>query len=150
MHCNHCWSFKHTLNIVPSKNLTYFIKTPIIQQKASIRKEFYTMPPDAFRTELPDSLTAFYENILKKAGAGGRPVAKPLICKFVTKTTTMPEAAPSSDADANANAVEPLPRTLHRRWPLRRKPQLRPPKNRPGGGGADQRACPAVRGWTKG
>ena len=134
MHCNHCWSFKHTLNIVPSKSLTYFNKTPIIQHKASILNEFYTMPPDAFRTEIHDSLTAFYENILKKDGAGGRPVAKPLIRKFVTKTTTMPEAAPSSDADADANAVEPLPPTLQRRWLLRRKslrkPQPCPPKNR--------------------
>ena len=75
MHCNHCWSFKHTLNIVPFKNLTYFNKTPFnIQHKASIHKEFYAMPPDSLRTELHDSLTAFYEYILKK-----------------TKTTTMPE-----------------------------------------------------------
>ena len=66
MHCNHCWSFKHALNIVPSKNLTYFKKTPIIQHTASILKEFYAMPPDSFRTELHDSLNAFYENILKK------------------------------------------------------------------------------------
>ena len=98
MHCNHCWSFKHALNIIPSKNLTYFNKTPIIQHKASILKEFYAMPPDSLRTELHDSLTAFYENILKKAGAGGRAVAKPLISKFVTKTTTMPEAAPPAPA----------------------------------------------------
>ena len=74
LHCNHCWSFKHALNIIPSKNLTYFNKTPIIQHKASILKEFYAMPPDSLLTELHDSLTAFYENILKK-----------------TKTTTMPE-----------------------------------------------------------
>lgn len=38
LHCNHCWSFKHALNIIPSKNLTYFNKTPIIQHKASILK----------------------------------------------------------------------------------------------------------------
>ena len=81
MHCNHCWSFKHTLNMVQSKNLTYFNKTPIIQHKASIHKEFYAMPPDSLRTELHDSLTAFYENILKKI-----------------KTTTMPEAAPPAPA----------------------------------------------------
>ena len=74
MHCNHCWSFKHSLNIVPSKNLTYFNKTLVIQYKASILKEFYAMPPDSFWTELYDSLTTFYENILKK-----------------TKTTTMPK-----------------------------------------------------------
>ena len=48
------------------------------------------MPPDSLLTELHDSLTAFYENIFKKADDGGRPVVKPLICKFVTKTTTMP------------------------------------------------------------
>ena len=77
-------------------------------------------------------------------------MAKPLICKFVTKTTTIPEAAPFSDADVDANTVEPLPPTLHRRWPLRRKPQQRPLKNRPSGGAADQRVCPAVRGRTKG
>ena len=84
------------------------------------------MPPDSFRTELHDSLTVFYENILKK-----------------TKTTTMPEAAPAGagDADADADAVkspcaavEPLPPTLQRRWLLRRKslrkPQPCPPKNR--------------------
>ena len=134
MHCNNSWSFKHALNIIPSKNLTYFNQTSIIQHEASILKEFYAMTPDVFRTELHDSFATFYENILKKAGAGGRPVAKPLIRKFVSKTTTMPEAAPSSDADADANAVEPLPPTLHRRWPLRRnpqrKPQLRPPKTR--------------------
>ena len=81
LHCNHCWSFKHALNIIPSKNLTYFNMTPIIQHKASILKEFYAMPPDSLLTELHDSLTAFYENILKK-----------------TKTTTMPEAAPPAPA----------------------------------------------------
>ena len=48
-------SFKHALNIIPSKNLTYFNKTPIIQHKASILKEFYAMPPDSFRTERHDS-----------------------------------------------------------------------------------------------
>ena len=64
------------------------------------------MPPDAFRTELHDSFTAFYKKILKKASAGGRPVAKPLIHKFVSKTAHLPEAAPSCDADADADAVE--------------------------------------------
>ena len=134
MHCNHCWSFKHALNIIPSKNLTYFNKTPIIQHKASILKEFYAMPPDSLLTELHDSLTAFYENILKK-----------------TKTTTMPEAAPAGAGDADADAddvkspcatVEPLPPTLHRRWLLRRKPlrkpQPCPPQNRRSKGRQDQ------------
>ena len=64
------------------------------------------MPPDTFWTELHDSLTAFYKKILKKAGAGGRPVAKPLISKFVTKTAHVPDAAPSGDANADADAVK--------------------------------------------
>ena len=51
LHCNHCWSFKHALNIIPSKNLTYFNKTPIIQHKASILKEF-----------MPCLLTLFWQN----------------------------------------------------------------------------------------
>ena len=76
------------------------------------------MPHYSLLTELNDSLTAFYENILKK-----------------TKTTTMPEAAPAGagDADADADdvkspgaAVEPLPPTLHRRWLLLRKQQRKP------------------------
>ena len=99
MHCNHCWSFKHTLNIVPSKNLTYFNKTPIIQHKASILKEFSAMPPDSLRTELHDSLTAFYENILKK-----------------TKTTTMPELGSRSRRRRRRRC-----RCLRRQVPLRRR-----------------------------
>ncbi len=42
-------------------------------------------------TELRNSLTAFYENILKKSCAGGRPAAKPLSRKFVTKTASVPD-----------------------------------------------------------
>ena len=64
------------------------------------------MSSDIFRTELHDSLTAFYKKILKKASAGGRPVVKPWSRKFVTKTEHMQEAAPSCDADADADAVE--------------------------------------------
>jgi hypothetical protein len=67
-----------------------------LQHKASILEALNAMPADEFRTELCDSLTAFYENILKKAGAGGRPVAKPLISKFVTKAAPVPEDPPSS------------------------------------------------------
>ena len=64
------------------------------------------MPPDTFRTELHNSLTAFYKKILKKGGTGGRPVAKPLICKFVAKTAHVPKSAHSGDANADADAVE--------------------------------------------
>jgi hypothetical protein len=68
------------------------------------------MPPDEFRTELCDSFTAFYDNILKKSGAGGRPAAKHLSRKFVTQTASMPDPPvvpmPVPFDDANANAVE--------------------------------------------
>ena len=99
LHCNHCWSFKHALNIIQSKNLTYFNKTPIIQRKASILKEFYAMPPDSLRTELHNSLTAFYENILKK-----------------TKTTTMPELGSRSRRRRRRRC-----RCRRRQVPLRRR-----------------------------
>ncbi len=45
-------------------------------------KELDDMPPDEFRAELCDSLTALYEKILKKVGAGGRSVGKALPRKF--------------------------------------------------------------------
>jgi hypothetical protein len=67
------------------------------------------MPPDAFRTKLNDPITAFYKEILKKTVAGGRSMAKPLFSKFVTKSAPVPVpgAAPSGDAYAYADAVEP-------------------------------------------
>ncbi len=40
MHCNNCWSFKHALNIVPSKNLPFFIKTPLIPAHFNTRHLF--------------------------------------------------------------------------------------------------------------
>ncbi len=93
------------------------------------------MPPDIYWTELCDSLTPFYDNTLKKSGAGGRPAAKHLSCKFVTQTASVPDppVVPCQyPDDANTNAVEPLPTlplpSLHRRRPLRRNLQ-RPPKN---------------------
>ena len=119
MHCNHCWSFKHTLNIVPSKNLTYFNKTPIIQHKASIHKEFYAMPPDSLRTELHDSP-------LSTRTSSRKPRLQPC-----PNSEAAPAGAGEADADADdvkspCAAVEPLPPTLHRRWLLRRKPQRKP------------------------
>jgi hypothetical protein len=63
------------------------------------------MPPDDFRTELRGSLTDFYENILKKAGAGGRPVAMPLSRKFVTKAASLPAPDPAAGADGDNNNV---------------------------------------------
>ncbi len=65
-----------------------------LQHEASILKELDSMPPDDFQTELSGSLTNFYENILKKAGAGGRPVAMPLSRRFVTKGCILTSARP--------------------------------------------------------
>jgi hypothetical protein len=59
------------------------------------------IPPDNFWTELRDSLTDFYKNILKKAGSWRGPVAKPLSRKFVTKAAPVPPPDPSADAAGN-------------------------------------------------
>ncbi len=77
-----------------------------LQHEASILEALNDMPADEFRTELRESLTAFYQNILKKTGAGGRPVAKPLIRKFVTKAAPVPEDPPSGKASADNNAAD--------------------------------------------
>ncbi len=109
-------------------------------------------PLTNFVQRVRDSLTAFYENILKKTCAGGRPVAKPLIRKFVTKAAPgpVPEDPPSSQAGADDNtadpAVEPpadaveLPSTAPAlQAPEKVAPQTPPAKAPPKGG-------PAARG----
>jgi hypothetical protein len=75
-----------------------------LQHEASILEALNSMPPDEFRTELRDSLTNFYEKILLRAGAGGRPVAKPLIHKFFTKAAPLSEDAPA-DGTNNVKAA---------------------------------------------
>jgi hypothetical protein len=101
------------------------------------------MPPDDFQTELLSSLTNFYENILKKAGAGGRPVAMPLSFKFVTKAASLPAPDPAAGADCDDNNVvvpqADLTQLRCRRALRRRKLQLPPPlqwrhQRLPGGG----------------
>ena len=57
-------------------------------------KELDAMPPDQFRAELRDSLTAFYEKILKKVCAGGRPVGKALPRKFKPAKVPLPVPVP--------------------------------------------------------
>ncbi len=52
------------------------------------------MPPDHFRTELSGSFTYFYENIIKKASAGGRPLVPQVCLNFVTKAASLPAADP--------------------------------------------------------
>jgi hypothetical protein len=76
-----------------------------LQHEASIPKELDSMPPDDFWTELRGPLTDFYENILKKAGAGGRPVAMPLSSKLVTKAASLPAPDPPVSADGDDNNV---------------------------------------------
>ncbi len=87
------------------------------------------MPPDEFQTELCDSLTAFYDNILKKSCAGGRPAAKHLSCKFVTQTASVPDPpvvpcqyplTMPTPTQSSPLLTLPLP-PLHRSRPLRRK-----------------------------
>ncbi len=93
------------------------------------------MPPDEFRTELCDTLTTFYDNILKKSGAGGRPAA--LSCPFVTETASVPYPpmvpCPYPLTTPTPTPSSPLPTlplpSLHRRCSLRRNLQ-RPLKNR--------------------
>ena len=89
--------------------------------------------PDDFRTELRGSFTDFYENILKKACAGGRPVAMPLSRKFVTKAASLPAPDPAAGADGDDNKswyLEPTPTPLRRRRALRRRKPQRPPSLR--------------------
>jgi hypothetical protein len=110
------------------------------------------IPPDEFWTELCYSLTAFYDNILKKSGSGGHPAAKHLSCKFVTQTASAPNppvvpcqyplttpmqhpaAPPEKPAGESAEPPE--------------KPALpTPPANK--GRGGNQIGGRAGRGWLK-
>ncbi len=63
------------------------------------------MLPDKFRTELCNSHRFLQED----AQEIQRPVAKPLICKFVAKAAPVPYAAPSDDADVANNVENPPP-----------------------------------------
>jgi hypothetical protein len=102
--------------------VTFFVGWKTIELNSSINRnqgvillcgKSDSMPPDEFRTELSDSLTTFYDNILKKSCAGGRPAAKHLSRKFVTQTASVPDPPGTSGPmavrsdDTNANAVEP-------------------------------------------
>ncbi len=95
-----------------------------LQHEASILEALNCMPADEFQTELRDSLTDFYEKILQRAGAGGRPVAKPLIRKFVAKAARLSEDAPAVCTD-NIEApptAAPAPGARRRPRPRRRGP----------------------------
>jgi hypothetical protein len=86
-----------------------------LQHEASILEALNSMPPDEFRTELRDTLTDFYERILLRADAGGRPVAKPLIRKFVTKAAPLSDDAPADGANDIEAAPAPAPPPRRRR-----------------------------------
>ena len=119
-----------------------------LQHEASILEALNAMPADEFRTELRDSLTAFYENILKKTGAGGRPVAKPLIRKFAAKAAPVhddpPSRRPAKPAQTTTQLIPPscplpkpssaYPPHLHRRH-LKKLLRPPPPPAKPAGKG---------------
>ncbi len=69
-------------------------------------KELDDMPPDQVRAELRDSLTAFYEKILKKVGAEGRPVGRALPRKFESEKVPVPVSVPSVTEDAEEGHSE--------------------------------------------
>ncbi len=69
------------------------------------------MYPDAFCTELSDSLTTFYEKILKKVGTRGRPVGKALPRKFEAEEIPVPVPVPSTEdaAEGHGEGKDPPP-----------------------------------------
>ncbi len=109
---NNCWSFRHTFNVVQSKSLTYFDKTPFIPSNFNTRHSFS-------RTLIPCTLTPLAQNsatllplstsILKKAGVGRCTVAKPLTCKFEAKTAHAPDGAGAAEEGQNEEQAPPPP-----------------------------------------
>ncbi len=85
-----------------------FIKTPLIPSHFNMRHLFsrHSIPCPLMISLLSGFLTNFYENILKKAWAGGRPVAMPLSGKFVTKAASLPAPDPAACAASDNNNVE--------------------------------------------
>ena len=84
------------------------------------------MYPDAFRTELSDSLTAFYEKILKKVGAGGSPVGQALPRE--AEKIPVPVPVPSTE-DAEEGHGERKQRRTGQRLPVALRHRRRPPES---------------------
>ncbi len=64
------------------------------------------MTPDGFQAELCASLTSFYEDMLKVPGAGGRPQAKIIKCRFARSSAAKPPPAePPSVEDSPATVA---------------------------------------------
>ncbi len=108
------------------------------------------MSTDDFLSVLSGSLTDFYENILKKAGSGGRPVAMPLSCKFVTKAASLPAPDPAACVARDDNNVEEPQADTHAAAPgpppaaaEAAAPPPAPPA--PGGGGVAAKAVARPR-----
>ena len=81
-----------------------------LQHEASIHKALDEMPADEFRTELRNTLTAFYETFLMRSNAGGQPVAKDLIRKFKVKAAPAPAAAlPDASEAVQSPPGAPVP-----------------------------------------
>ena len=70
------------------------------------------MYPDAFRTELSDSLTAFYEKILKKVGAGGSPVGKALPREAEKIPVPVPVPSTEDAEEGHGEGEDPPPDLL--------------------------------------
>ncbi len=66
----------------PVQEFDIFRQDLIHQHKAFILKALDSMYPEAFHTELSNSLTAFYKKILKKVSSGGCSLSKILPRKF--------------------------------------------------------------------
>ena len=82
-------------------------------------KEIDAITPNEFRAGLLDTLTAFYEKILKKAGAGGRLVVK--LHQYITRKLTAwcqlyrpkppsTESAENEDIDGEEGDIVNVPR----------------------------------------
>jgi hypothetical protein len=109
---NNCWYFRNPFNVVQSKSLTYFNKTPFIPSHFNTSHLFS-------RNLIPCTLTLVAQNsatllllstsILKKAGVGGCPVAKPLTCKFEAKTAHAPDCADGTGAAEEGQHEEQAP-----------------------------------------
>ena len=141
MYLNNCWSFRNTFNVVQTKSLTYFDMTPFIPSHCNTRHLFS-------RNLIPCTLTLFAQNsatllplstsILKKAGVGGCPVAKPLTCKFEAKTVHTPDGADGICTAEEGRRRRPRPpRRKQRRLPARALRRRRSPKAK---GAKDPRA----------
>ncbi len=108
-----------------------------LQYEATILQELDKMTPDDFRGELRDSLTSFYEDVLKFPGAGGRPQPKIIKHRFAAKPATGVQAtgtdsysAPVPASSWTGSDSRVPTRSLRLRW-LRCRPRRPNPRHHP-------------------